>query len=348
MLRPISSLGVRILRQLPAESAHQLTLALLPWAERLGLLPGQAVCGVTGEVTSEAFYWQGLCFGNRVGLAAGFDKNADAVDALAACGFGFVEIGTLTPRPQPGNPAPRLFRLPQQGAIINRMGFNNKGVDHAVRRLHTSSSGIVKGINIGKNADTPIEQATDDYLYCMRRVYPYADYLVANISSPNTRNLRSLQHGEVRNRLFAALAGERERLAGEFDKRVPILIKIAPDIQAQAIPELVEKIVANGLDGVIAANTTTHRPKSLAGLKHAGESGGLSGEPLKPFALATVAEVARCLPRDKLLIGAGGISSQEDAQAFFAAGANLVQLYTSLVYQGPGLVEKIRKIGPGV
>ena len=333
MLHSIFGLGMQILKQLPPESAHRLTLRLLPLLHQAHLLPG--------ALHTQTVRWQGIEFGNPIGLAAGFDKNAEVIDALAACGFGFVEVGTLTPKPQPGNPKPRMFRISESGAIINRMGFNNKGVDYAAARLKAVKSAIIKGVNVGKNATTPQDKAADDYVYCMERVYAYCDYVVANISSPNTQALRELQHGQARDQLFAALARTRDRLTKQTKRRVPVLIKIAPDVGFDEIASLVHSLIMHDLDGIIATNTTIQRPSAIANHPNASQQGGLSGTPLGPLAVATAQQVAALLPPDKLLIGAGGIGSVREAQAFFDAGAQLVQLYSALTYQGPGLVHKL-------
>lgn len=337
MLSPVVSLGTRILRQLPAENAHRLGLRLFPWADKLRLL--------SGEAQGTAFSWQGLRFPNRIGLAAGYAKNGEALAALAGSGFGFVEVGTVTPRPQPGNPRPRLFRLSQHQALVNRMGFNNKGVDYLARQLKAHRGRLITGVNIGKNADTPISQATRDYIYCMQQAYPWCDYLVANISSPNTSNLRDLQLGEERTRLFIALAEARKILSNKHSRRVPILIKISPDTQKEEINQLVEDLVDKELDGIIATNTTTQRPEGIAQSSNGAEPGGLSGAPLFSLALECLARVAEQLPSDKLLIGSGGIASTENALAFFKAGAKLVQIYTALAYQGPGIIQQLAKAG---
>jgi len=281
----------------------------------------------------------GLTFPNPVGLAAGLDKNGEYIDALAALGFGFIEIGTVTPRPQPGNPAPRLFRLPRASALINRLGFNNRGVDYLVANVRRSSWQGVLGINIGKNFDTPVERAADDYLACLRKVYGHASYVTINISSPNTKGLRSLQEGAQLDALLAALAAERDVLAGAHDKRVPLALKIAPDLDTGQVAAVADLVREYRFDAVIATNTTVDRD-AVSGLAHAEEAGGLSGAPLTTKSTAVVAQLARELGSAVPVIAVGGIMSGADAAAKIAAGAALVQLYTGLVYAGPHLVDE--------
>jgi dihydroorotate dehydrogenase len=287
----------------------------------------------------------GLAFANPVGLAAGLDKNAEHIDALADFGFGFLEVGTVTPRPQPGNPAPRLFRLPQAAALINRMGFNNDGLDRFVANVRASRSrGVVLGLNIGKNADTPIERALDDYLLGLRAVYPLLvarpGYVAVNISSPNTKNLRSLQGGSELAQLLAGLRDERATLADAHGKAVPMAVKIAPDLSDDELPRVADTLVAHGIDAVIATNTTVSR-QGVEGLKHADETGGLSGAPIREMATAVVRELASLLKGRIPIIGSGGVMSAADAQEKLAAGASLVQVYTGLIYRGPALVKDI-------
>ncbi|MBP6999408.1 MAG: quinone-dependent dihydroorotate dehydrogenase [Tepidiphilus sp.] len=284
----------------------------------------------------------GLEFPNRVGLAAGLDKNGEAIDGLARLGFGFIEVGTVTPRPQPGNPKPRLFRLPQARALINRMGFNNDGVDALVERARARRWRGILGINLGKNADTPIERALDDYLLGLRRVWTTADYVTINVSSPNTRALRELQRGDSLAALLAGLREEAERLAASQGKRTPLVLKIAPDLEESELDLIAEKVLAYRIDGVIATNTTVSR-EGVAQLPHGQETGGLSGEPLRERATAVLAALAQRLQGRVPLIAAGGILSGEDARAKLRAGASLVQLYTGLIYRGPALVEECLK-----
>jgi dihydroorotate dehydrogenase len=279
----------------------------------------------------------GLCFPNPVGLAAGFDKDAMLAGLLPRLGFGLLEVGTVTPRPQPGNPRPRLFRLPEDEAVINRMGFNNGGAERLARTLAGLRRRPVPiGVNLGKNRDTPLEHAAADYRAALRAVHPVADYAVVNISSPNTPGLRDLQRRAQLAGLLEALAEERARLTAASGRRLPLLIKVAPELEEPELRAVVETALACALDGLIATNTTTAR----AGLRSplAGEAGGLSGRPLHPAALRTVAALRRLSGGRLPLVGVGGIFSAEDAYAFIRAGASLVQLYTGLVYRGPGLV----------
>lgn len=285
----------------------------------------------------------GLRFPNRVGLAAGLDKEGNTIDALGRLGFGFVEIGTITPRPQAGNPKPRLFRLIPHEAIINRMGFNNPGIDAGVANVRGSKSfqGVI-GFNIGKNKDTPNENAAGDYLACLRAAYPVADYIVVNLSSPNTPGLRDLQGAEASARLLDTLKREQSRLQTEHARKVPLLFKVAPDLEEQHIADLAKVFLDGGLDGLIATNTTLDR-HSVAGHRYAGEAGGLSGRPVFEKSNAVLASFAAKLEKKVAIIGVGGISSVEDAKAKIDAGADLVQIYTSFIYQGPGLVRKLAK-----
>ena len=279
----------------------------------------------------------GLEFPNPVGLAAGMDKNGDYIDALGALGFGFIEVGTVTPRPQPGNPKPRVFRIEQAQALINRLGFNNKGVDHLVARANTRRWPGVLGINIGKNFDTPIERAVDDYLYGLDRVYACADYVTVNISSPNTKNLRELQGEAALAELLGRLDERREALAERHARRVPLVVKVAPDLDDEDIPGMAKVIARQNFDGVIATNTTIARD-AVAGLPHADETGGLSGAPLLERADEVLARFRDELPRGIALIGTGGITRGEDAARKLRLGADLVQFYTGFVYRGPELV----------
>ncbi len=279
----------------------------------------------------------GLDFPNPVGLAAGLDKNAAHVDALAKLGFGFLEVGTVTPRPQPGNPKPRLFRLPAAQALINRMGFNNVGLDEFLRNLERASWRGVLGINIGKNFDTPLEKAGDDYAACLERVYARASYVTINISSPNTRGLRSLQGKDELEALLVRLASMRAPLAERHGRRVPLALKIAPDLEAAQIQSIADAVRRHGIDAVIATNTSVTR-EGVTGLPHAHEAGGLSGAPIRARATATLAALAAALKAEVQLIGAGGIMDGAGAAEKLAAGASLVQLYTGLVYRGPALV----------
>ncbi len=279
----------------------------------------------------------GLSFPNPVGVAPGLDKNGDYFEALGDFGFGFVEIGTTTPRPQPGNPKPRVFRLTEAQAMINRLGFNNKGVDHLVNRVRKHRFKGILGINIGKNFDTPIENAADDYLHCLEKVYPYADYITANISSPNTKNLRDLQAEDELDKLLGRLSERRAELAQQHGRCVPLAVKVAPDLDAEAIAAIAGVVTRHRMDAVIATNTTIDR-KGVEGLKHADEAGGLSGAPLKPRADKVLAALKNALPDEVALIGVGGITRGQDAVDKLNLGASLVQFYTGLVYRGPELV----------
>ncbi|MDX2480762.1 MAG: quinone-dependent dihydroorotate dehydrogenase, partial [Desulfuromusa sp.] len=279
----------------------------------------------------------GLEFPNPVGMAAGMDKNGDYIEALGSLGFGFIEVGTVTPRPQPGNPKPRIFRIQKANAMINRLGFNNKGVDHLVKQAKKHRFKGILGINIGKNFDTPNEKAADDYLICLEKVYPYADYITVNISSPNTRGLRELQNTEQLNSLLAVLNGRRLELADEFEKRVPLVVKVAPDLEDEQIPRMAEIVIQNEFDGLIATNTTISRD-AVKGMRHPDEQGGLSGAPVKEMANHVLAEFRAHLPPEIALIGTGGITDGEDAAEKIQLGADLVQFYTGFVYKGPDLV----------
>ena len=328
-----------VLFNLDAEVAHHLSLAGLRLAERTGILP---LISSKDEFASPVEL-MGLRFPNRVGLAAGLDKEGNTIDALGRLGFGFVEIGTITPRPQAGNPKPRLFRLIPHEAIINRMGFNNPGIEAGVanvKRSH-SFSGVI-GFNIGKNKDTPNENAADDYLACLSAAYPVADYIAVNLSSPNTPGLRDLQGAEASARLLETLKKEQAKLAAEHGKYVPLLFKVAPDLEEQHIQDLAGVFRDGGLDGLIATNTTLDR-EAVAGHPRAQEAGGLSGRPVREKSTRVLASFASHLGKQVAIIGVGGISSVEDAKEKLAAGADLIQIYTSFIYQGPALVRKLVK-----
>ena len=314
------------------ERAHDLTLASLDALAATGALRAAAGCRV-----DDPLELLGLRFANRVGLAAGLDKNAAHVDALAQMGFGFVEVGTVTPRPQPGNPRPRMFRLPEADALINRMGFNNLGLDAFVSNVTKRRSDVILGLNIGKNAATPIERATDDYLEGLRRTWPHASYVTVNISSPNTANLRRLQGGDELSAMLAALGRERTALRRATRREVPMLVKIAPDLDDAQIDAISAVLVEQSVDGVIATNTTVSR-EAVKGLRHAEEAGGLSGAPVREPSNRVIRALRERLPSRFPIVGVGGVMSGRDALAKLDAGADLVQLYTGLVYRGPALV----------
>lgn len=282
----------------------------------------------------------GLRFPNPVGLAAGMDKDGDCIDGFASLGFGFLELGTVTPRPQPGNPKPRLFRLPEHEAVLNRMGFNNHGVEALAARLVTARRTVPIGINIGKNFDTPIERAAEDYLACLQAVYPVADYITVNISSPNTTNLRELQKGSAFSSLLRSLVSRGNDLAAQHGKRTPIAVKIAPDVDEAQLDFIAGELLRHQVDAVIATNTTLDR-SHVTGHPLANETGGLSGAPLRERSTAVVRELSRRLEGAIPIIGVGGISSAADAMEKLEAGASLVQVYTGLIYRGPRLVGDI-------
>jgi dihydroorotate dehydrogenase len=287
----------------------------------------------------------GIEFPNAVGLAAGLDKNGVVIDGMAALGFGFIEIGTVTPRPQPGNPKPRLFRVKQAQGIINRFGFNNLGVDQLIRNVQAAKYRGVLGINIGKNFDTPNERAVDDYLIGLRKVYPYATYITVNISSPNTKNLRQLQEKEALDALLATLKAEQKILADQHGKYVPIALKIAPDLDAQQIIEIADLLKKHLFDGVIATNTTLDRD-AVKGMLHAEETGGLSGAPVRQKSTQVIQQLSQQLAGELPIIGVGGILSGADAAEKISSGASLVQLYSGLIYRGPQLVHEVcRSLG---
>jgi len=330
---PMYSLARPFLFALDAEQAHGAGLRALELAYRSGTL-GLAT-RQPGPMPTRVL---GLDFPNPVGLAAGLDKNGAHIDALLALGFGFVEVGTVTPRPQAGNPQPRMFRLPQHRAVINRLGFNNEGVDALVRNVQRARrKGGLLGINIGKNKDTPNEDAAQDYLFCLERVYPLADYITINISSPNTAGLRELQEEQSLRQLIGTLREAQERLGAQHGKRVPMLVKVAPDLSDDDIDAACRVLADLSVDGVIATNTTVDRSAVLAH-PHAGQAGGLSGAPLMGQSTLVLRRMRTRLPQEIPLIGVGGVTSGADAVAKMSAGASLVQLYSGLVYRGPSLV----------
>ncbi len=321
--------------KLAPESAHELTLRALtvlsPLAPQAPVVAHERAVSVMG-----------LTFPNRVGLAAGLDKNAVAIDGLASLGFGFVEVGTVTPRAQPGNPRPRLFRLTDERAIINRMGFNNDGVDALVRHVAARRTRTILGINIGKNAATPMESAVDDYLACFDKVHAHASYVTINISSPNTKNLRQLQGGDDLDLLLGKLKARQSRLTDDHGRYVPFALKIAPDLDDVQIVDIADRLRKHQVDAVIATNTTTSR-QGVESSGHSAEAGGLSGAPLRERATDVVAKLARALGNELPIIGVGGIFSGADALEKIQAGASLVQIYTGLIYRGPTLVTECRR-----
>ncbi|MGL4766763.1 MAG: quinone-dependent dihydroorotate dehydrogenase [Formosimonas sp.] len=323
-----------LLFKLDAERSHHLAFKLAHWAHRFNVLPQARALALPHSC-------MGLNFPNRLGLAAGLDKNGEHIDVLAALGFGFIEIGTVTPRPQSGNPQPRLFRLPQACAIINRMGFNNLGVDNLidnVKRSEFAQNGGIVGINIGKNADTPIERAMDDYLIGLRKVYAHASYVTINISSPNTKNLRDLQSSDALNALLAQLKQTQLEQADKHHKYVPMTLKIAPDVDDEQIQTIAELLQAHRIDGVIATNTTLDKT-SVVHLPHGNETGGLSGLPVRDASNAVQNKLLAALNGAIPLIGVGGILAGADAAAKIDAGADLVQIYSGLIYKGPALIQ---------
>jgi dihydroorotate dehydrogenase len=325
-----------LLFALDPETAHLLTLALADAPLRFGIL--------RARVPQFPVRALGLEFPNPVGLAAGLDKNAAHIDALAALGFGFIEVGTVTPRPQPGNPRPRMFRLPTANAIINRLGFNNVGVDAFVENLRRTAWRGVLGVNIGKNFDTPNERAADDYVTCLEAVYSHASYVTVNVSSPNTAGLRALQETDALEALLRRLTETRERLADRDGKKVPLALKVSPDLAPGQIVDIAASVRRYRIDALIATNTSLTR-EGVEGLAAANEAGGLSGAPIRSRATTVLAAFAAELKGEVALIGAGGILRGEDVQEKLAAGASLVQLYTGLIYRGPDLVcECVRQI----
>ncbi|MDO4907950.1 quinone-dependent dihydroorotate dehydrogenase [Neisseria sp.] len=317
------------------EKAHRFTLAALGTAYRLGLLPK-----VNNQTRPTRL--MGLDLPNPVGLAAGMDKNGEYIDALAALGFGFIEVGTVTPRPQSGNPQPRLFRLPKHEAVINRMGFNNHGIDVMVKNIQNSRYNGILGINIGKNADTPIEKAADDYLICLEKAYAYAGYIAVNISSPNTKNLRDLQGGGELGRLLYTLKNKQERLAAAHGRYVPLAVKIAPDLSEAQIADIAHIAEQTEIDGIIATNTTIDKT-ALGSHALADEQGGLSGRPVREKSNLVLSQLARHLDGKLPVIGVGGILSGEDAEKKIRLGAAAVQLYSGMVFRGPDLVRDCLK-----
>ena len=318
-----------------AETSHHLTLNSLKVASKLGLLKR-----LIKKKNTTSLDVMGIKFPNQVGLAAGLDKNGDYLVPLSQLGFGFIEIGTVTPRPQPGNPSPRLFRLPKAKAIINRMGFNNLGINHLltqVKQVRESGHKGIIGINIGKNFDTSVENAVSDYLICLRDAYSFADYITINISSPNTPGLRDLQYGDELNSLFSDLKKAQLLLADQHHHYVPLAVKVAPDLSIDEVQFIAETLLNNKMDGLIATNTTLSRD-AVKGLKHADEAGGLSGEPVRDASTAIIRQFAQILGDKIPIIGVGGIACGNDAIDKIKAGATLVQVFSALIYEGPALV----------
>ncbi len=326
-----------LLFQLDAELTHDITLKTLKIAEKMGVLslyPKAPACAAR-EV-------MGLNFPNPVGLAAGLDKNGAVIDGFSKLGFGFIEVGTVTPRPQPGNQRPRLFRVPEAQGIINRFGFNNLGVDNLVENVKAANYCGILGINIGKNFDTPNERAGDDYLLCMQKVYLHASYITVNISSPNTKNLRDLQEKEALSALLASLKSEQAKLAEKHGKYVPIGLKIAPDLTQAQVIEIADLLMQHKIDSVIATNTTLSRDV-VKGMKNSEETGGLSGAPVRNQSTIVIQQLSKQLQGAVPIIGVGGILSGADAVEKIAAGASLVQVYSGLIYKGPKLVHELCK-----
>ena len=329
------ALSRTVLFNLDPEVAHELTMGALARFQNTPL-----DCAWGASRVSDPVEIAGLKFPNRIGMAAGLDKNGRCIDGLGAMGFGFVEVGTVTPKPQPGNPKPRMFRLPQANALINRLGFNNDGLDafvNNVRRARFRQQGGILGLNIGKNASTPIENAVDDYLIGLEGVYPWADYVTVNISSPNTQNLRSLQSDEALDKLLGALQTRRQALMARDKRHVPMFVKIAPDLDETQVGVIAATLQNNGIDGVIATNTTISRD-AVKGMTHAEETGGLSGAPVFEASNQVIRQLRAALGPRFPIIGVGGVMSGADARAKRDAGADLVQVYTGLIYKGPALV----------
>ncbi|OQV43475.1 dihydroorotate dehydrogenase (quinone) [Pantoea vagans] len=321
--------------KLDPERAHELTF------QQLRFMNGTPLeMFYRQNLPSRPVTCMGLTFKNALGLAAGLDKNAECIDAFAAMGFGFVEVGTVTPRAQAGNDKPRMFRLVEAGGIINRMGFNNLGVDHLVENVKKARFNGVLGINIGKNKDTPVEQGKDDYLICMEKVYAHAGYIAINISSPNTPGLRSLQYGEALDDLLSSIKQKQKELEQHHLKYVPLAVKIAPDLSEEELIQVADSLIRHQIDGVIASNTTLDR-SLVSGLKHAEEAGGLSGRPVQSRSTAVIQRLSQELQGRLPIIGVGGIDSLTAAREKIAAGATLVQIYSGFIYQGPGLIKDI-------
>ncbi|GLP98063.1 quinone-dependent dihydroorotate dehydrogenase [Paraferrimonas sedimenticola] len=330
-------LAQKFMFQMDAETAHNFAMTNL---RLTGTTPFN--CLYKQRIESKPFEVMGVTFPNPVGLAAGMDKDGEAIDAFAAMGFGHIEVGTVTPRPQPGNDKPRSFRLKPAKAIINRMGFNNKGVDNLVANIKASKREAVIGVNIGKNKDTPVENGKDDYLICMDKVYDVADYIAVNISSPNTPGLRSLQYGELLDELLQTLKNKQLELEAKHNKYVPLALKIAPDLSDEEIESIAECLLKNKIDGAIATNTTLDR-EAVKHLPEHTEAGGLSGKPLTSSSTVVIEKLHKALKGEIPIIGVGGIHSAQDAKDKIQAGASIVQLYTGFIYEGPELIANITK-----
>ena len=331
------SIARSALFKLDPELAHNVAL------KGLKKLESAHLAGIFGQKVLKPRTLLGLSFDNPVGLAAGLDKNGEYIDALAALGFGFVEVGTVTPRPQPGNPKPRMFRLPERDALINRLGFNNQGLDAFLANVARAKYKGVLGLNIGKNADTPNDKAVDDYLTCLRGVYPHASYITVNVSSPNTKGLRDLQAANQLEKLLSTLKSEQAKLLKTHMRHVPMLLKIAPDLDLGAIRDIAALLLQYSFEGAIATNTTISRD-AVAGVKHANEAGGLSGRPVFSPSTEVLRQLVKQLKGNIPVIGVGGIMSAEDAQQKINAGASLVQIYTGFIYKGPKLIADCAKL----
>ncbi|BCV45354.1 quinone-dependent dihydroorotate dehydrogenase [Shewanella algae] len=328
-------LAQKVMFQMDPERAHNFAISSL---RTTGNSPLN--CFYAQHLAPAPVEFMGLTFPNPVGLAAGMDKDGECIDAFHAMGFGHIEVGTVTPRPQPGNDKPRLFRIKPAKAIINRMGFNNLGVDNLVANLKAKKSNAMVGVNIGKNKDTPVEQGKDDYLICMDKVYAYADYIAVNISSPNTPGLRTMQYGELLDDLLASLKNKQTELAEKHGKYVPIALKIAPDLTEEEIEKIAESLLKQKFDGAIATNTTLTRD-GVSGLANSNETGGLSGKPLNKLSTKVIKYLAQCLKGEIPILGVGGINTAEDALDKLDAGASMVQIYSGFIYQGPKLIKDI-------
>ncbi|PCI65548.1 MAG: dihydroorotate dehydrogenase (quinone) [Gammaproteobacteria bacterium] len=342
MLNLFYPIARSFLFQLDAEKTHDLTLR---WLEKIQNTPLESL--ISQPLVKDPVECFGLTFPNRIGLAAGLDKDARCIDAFAAMGFGHIEVGTVTPRPQPGNPKPRLFRLPKAHALINRFGFNNLGVDNLIENVKRAKFKGVLGINIGKNFDTPVEEATQDYLICLEKVYPYASYITVNISSPNTENLRQLQFGEALDELLSAIKLKQKELSEKSSIKKPILIKIAPDLNDEEIDSLVKAFLKHEVDGLIATNTTFSR-EGVEDLSHSDEKGGLSGSPLFNSSTEVVKKLSDKINGAFPIIGVGGIDDASKAKTKIEAGATLVQVYSGFIYKGPRLIHSIAKALRGI